>query len=670
MLDGKLIDNGIGLVAAGSEPRVGVSWRSILVGSLLVALVCGLTPYNDYVVNNTFMVGSYLPLVMVLSFFVLVVGINALLLRFLPARAFNTRELAVIMLMTLVACSIPSQGFLRAFLPTLVAPFQLGKANQPFWNAFLRLDLPAWLFPVQDIKDGRGSDIVNWFYDRVPPGQKMPYAAWVIPLLGWGIFIAGFWATLVAIAWIVREQWGVNERLPFPLAQIEYSLIEQPEPGHFVNALFRSRRFWIAGGGVFAIHSLAALHVYFPRFPEVSLKYDFTSLFSQEPWSYLSPPIKSSTIFFTFIGITYFIPARTAFSLWFIFFLLQLVSVEQRWVMQTEITTLAWRDQHLGSALVYVAGMLWVGRGYWTRRRAALFVLAGGIVTMIMWLILLKVSWWVAALIVLFLLLPHVVTARIVAETGMPFIRSVTTVMQVLTNVSPKAMSGRDIFFAGVWTANGAYQSRESLLTFCLHGLRTCDLADVGQRRRERSMLAGVIVWTLVLGMFIGTWSSLHCYYTYATPLAQSRDTELAMINPHGAITTPNAEIVEPLRQHADQKFAPKTHNPYAHFGIGLVVTALLQLAAWRFGWWPLVPVGYVVATAQLIQTAWFSLMLGWLAKVLILRFGGARLFQRCRPVFIGIIFGEALAAGFWMLISLGLAWAGAGYEPIRLLPA
>jgi hypothetical protein len=52
------------------------------------------------------------------------------------------------------------------------------------------------------------------------------------------------------------------------------------------------------------------------------------------------------------------------------------------------------------------------------------------------------------------------------------------------------------------------------------------------------------------------------------------------------------------------------------------------------------------------------------------LRFGGARLFQRCRPVFIGIIFGEALAAGFWMLISLGLAWAGAGYEPIRLLPA
>ena len=61
-------------LAAQPRPRW-ITARSVLLGSLAVCLVCGLTPYNDYVVANTFLVGNYLPPALVLSFFVLVVAV-------------------------------------------------------------------------------------------------------------------------------------------------------------------------------------------------------------------------------------------------------------------------------------------------------------------------------------------------------------------------------------------------------------------------------------------------------------------------------------------------------------------------------------------------------------------------------------------------------------------
>src|SRR5262249_14464279 len=149
-------------------------------------------------------------------------------------------ELAVILTMTLVSCSIPSQGLLRSFLPTLVSSFRQGQSNASFWNAFVSMHLPHWLFPVRSpLAEGKYDPIVQDFYGRVRDGSPIPYGAWVVPLLGWGVFVVGLWATLVSLAWLFRVQWGQNERLPFPLAQVQLSLIEAPPPGRYLNDLFR-----------------------------------------------------------------------------------------------------------------------------------------------------------------------------------------------------------------------------------------------------------------------------------------------------------------------------------------------------------------------------------------------------------------------------------------------
>src|SRR5205085_353094 len=173
-------------------------------------------------------------------------AINPLLYRFAPSHALNTRELAVILTMTLIACGVPSQGQMRSFIPTLVAPFFHGRSNQQFWNAFVGMKLPHWMFPVPSDLDGRSSSIVSDFYGRIPEGTPIPYSAWIVPLLGWGVFIAGMFMTFIALAWLLRVQWGQNERLPFPMAQLQLSLIEPPEKGRYLNKLFRSPGFWIA----------------------------------------------------------------------------------------------------------------------------------------------------------------------------------------------------------------------------------------------------------------------------------------------------------------------------------------------------------------------------------------------------------------------------------------
>jgi hypothetical protein len=66
---------------------------------------------------------------------------------------------------------------------------------------------------------------------------------------------------------------------------------------------------------------------------------------------------------------------------------------------------------------------------------------------------------------------------------------------------------------------------------------------------------------------------------------------------------------------------------------------------------------------------SWYSIFVGWLAKVLILRFGGASLYTKLRPAFIGVIVGEAMAMAIWLTISTSRALLGLEYYAVRILP-
>ncbi len=417
----------------------------------------------------------------------------------MPAWALSAGELAVITVMALAACSIPCQGLLRSFLPTLVHPFSPA-ADQPFWRAFSELGLPRWLYPVGDLAGGRSSDVVKWFYARVPEGKAIPYAAWVGPLAIWGVFFGCLFASLISSAMLIFPQWAQNERLAFPIAQVELALISEPERGRVLGALFRSRGFWVAAAVVFVLHSLEMLHGYFPkRVPEVPLTYSFLNVMTGEPWRYLPHYVKTNTIYFMFVGMAYFIQARVGFSIWAIFLVIQIIRLVQQTQFQNDTPLEATQDQHLGASVIFIAGVFWVGRHYWKTvlagalgiYRRSLMVFGLGLVGMVVWLKVVGVGLPMAMLIIGFLLLAHLVAARVVAETGLPIFRCYAVPGQLFMRTSPLHYSGRDIYFAQVFTANGAYNTRESALAFVQHGLWVFDGAAAGAGKGVSMAMGG-----------------------------------------------------------------------------------------------------------------------------------------------------------------------------------
>jgi hypothetical protein len=282
---------------------------------------------------------------------------------------------------------------------------------------------------------------------------------------------------------------------------------------------------------------------------------------------------------------------------------------------------------------------------------------------MIGWLLAVGVSAGMAVLIVGVITLAHLAVARIVAETGLPIIRTMPTLGQFYTNVPASSLGGRDVFFAGHATMTGVAANRESLLCYTQHGLRVADGAGVSAGAR----LAGVIALALVVGVVVATTASLGSYYGYSGILASG---EPALENKHGLEVLPEENIVKPLAAWGDGRFATPAHTPWLHFTLGAIITTGLQVLTWRLAWWPFVPVGFIASQTVFMPQVWFSIFLGWLAKVLVLRFGGATLYKALTGLFIGLIFGEALASAAWLVVNMVLAWLGLEYVPVRFLPS
>jgi len=489
--------------------------------------------------------------------------------------------------------------------------------------------------------------------------------------------VSAMLATLVALARLVLDQWIANERLPFPLVQVQAALIEPPERGRALNALFRSRVLWIGLSGVFIIHMLTCGNAYFPRnVPRIPLGFNFERIFPDPPLFFLPAKIKAAGLSFLVIGVTYFIRSKTAFSLWAMYLLIGLFTTQQR-AFGGDIPEPALRDQHLGASVAFVLGILWIGRHHWARivrnglfigrdrtYRLSFWIACGGIAVMLTWLAVVGVRFWVAALIVAFILVSHLVVSRVLAETGLPFFRSGIAAAQVYTLLPASALSGSDVFFASAFTVLGPLTTREGAMGFSMHGLGLCRSAGVDDVR-ERRGVGGAIALSLIVACVVAAATTLYCQYSYPTPVSPS---EIPQRNYLGAEMMPAREVKLPVVDHADGRFADKPHNPVLHASLGFGITVLLEIGSLRWSNWPLLPVGFIASYGNTIGNTWFSIFIGWLVKVLIVRYGGARLYQQARPLFIGVIFGECLAAATWLLVNAIIVSNGGQSQSVKFL--
>jgi hypothetical protein len=61
---------------------------------------------------------------------------------------------------------------------------------------------------------------------------------------------------------------------------------------------------------------------------------------------------------------------------------------------------------------------------------------------------------------------------------------------------------------------------------------------------------------------------------------------------------------------------------------------------------------GFPINDTWIIANAWFSIFLGWLIKLVTLRWGGLRTYRTLRPLFLGLVLGNIACAGMWLIID------------------
>jgi hypothetical protein len=84
----------------------------------------------------------------------------------------------------------------------------------------------------------------------------------------------------------------------------------------------------------------------------------------------------------------------------------------------------------------------------------------------------------------------------------------------------------------------------------------------------------------------------------------------------------------------------------------GALLMGGLIVAQRSFFWWPLNPVGVLIASSHMVYFFWASIFAAWLIKVIVVGLGGYGAFRKARQFMIGMVLGYFLAGGMWNIID------------------
>ncbi len=183
----------------------------------------------------------------------------------------------------------------------------------------------------------------------------------------------------------------------------------------------------------------------------------------------------------------------------------------------------------------------------------------------------------------------------------------------------------------------GFGQSLEVCTGNALEGLKVADSARIPSRRLLYAMVAAFLL-ALIVGVYVILVGIYHFGFF---------DT--------GAAWT--GWLYHILRQAGNQTFQyltyPSGTNLNGTIGIaaGAFVTFALGILRLRFWWWPFHPIGYLAAFCWGMH--WYSqaFFVGWLLKTITVRYGGLRVYRRTVPLAIGVIMGDFIGQGAWVLL-------------------
>ncbi|OGV83464.1 MAG: hypothetical protein A3K19_10000 [Lentisphaerae bacterium RIFOXYB12_FULL_65_16] len=650
--------------------------RAILLGFMGAATVCGVSFFNDRILRQTYLVGNNMPVSVYGALILFVVLINPRLKK----HALKGAELAVIMTLTLAACCIPGSGLLRTFTSSLILPNHYSKTNPGWRQQQIVETLPQRLMPdlskneeevlggfVQGLSEGGG---------HISPAQ-VPWSAWVTPILIWIPLILTLWIGLIALSVLIHKQWSEHEHLPYPVTTFANFLL--PEEGDAVTPLFRNRLFWIGAMAVLFLYMNNYAYCWFPKYLiEIPTRFSFAPLGQFFPtitkgggWGLFSP-----SFYFVVIGMCFFIPSDLALTfglgpwLWalvaglFVNYGINLNNVLEGSYYYTGLKPRSFIL--FGANIGLFAALLYSGRHYYLQvfRRAiglkgsdeadaasawSCRAFLGLMVLFTVQLCLIGLDWQLAVMYTAVLVIFYVVMTRIIAESGLFHLQSnIFPCVMIWGFLGAQVLGPKTLLLMQVISMVLVIDPRESLMPFMANSLKLIEL------QRQSIGKAGLLcVGAVLIGIIVGLPVTLYIQYDQGNAIWESwAEQAVPTMQFDNAIAVKRKLDAQGMLEQSEQvtgwaRFRHMSPNGPCMWSVvaGCALVLLFTACRLRFPWWPLHPLLFVTWCTTHIAAFAGSFLMGWFLKVVVLKYGGNATYNRLRPLVLGVMAGEILAA-------------------------
>ncbi len=627
------------------------TFRSFLTGLILSIFIAFYDHVSVDINSGSYLAIDHMPVAAITLFFFLVFFVNTLLKRIKRTLAFRPGEMLLVYCMMLVACSVTEMGLGSQILPLISAPSYYANPQNE-WNTLIVPHLRKSLIVTDP-------DAVTYFFEGLPKGMSIPWGVWIKPLSLWIPFLLVFYFCTICIAVMLRKQWMDREKLVYPLTILPTEMVkEQPgQPGKksYLPGFFKNPLMWLGFGIAFVVGTMVALHAYNNMIPAPRLQQSISAFRGTQNIIF--------RVSFPVIGFVYLANLEVSFSLWFFNLIFQIIKgvFNITGISSTENIGIYGCSgyaifAHLGTGamIAMVAYSLYIARSHfrdiWKSAigkaniddsneilsyRTAFWGFVIGSIFVLGWLMYSGLNLTIGFVFYLFALIIFLVLTRIVCEAGIP-----TLVATIISSSIVISMWGSKHMPVTALVALGlTYVYSADLRTFPM-AASSMSLKIMDQFSRRKRYLFWAIMTAILVNIIATMFFMLKISYKYGG------------INLNSWFFKGGPQA--PFDYIADLIKNPTDSNKIGWLcrGIGLVVMSGIMFMRQQFLWWPLHPIGFVIGPVWLMDSLWFSIFIAWLIKKIILKYGGARAYEKSKYFFLGLPLGYYTCAGIWVFID------------------
>ncbi|MBO5958982.1 MAG: hypothetical protein J6Q65_02550, partial [Lentisphaeria bacterium] len=272
----------------------------------------------------------------------------------------------------------------------------------------------------------------------------------------------------------------------------------------------------------------------------------------------------------------------------------------------------------------------------------------------------------------LIIIMMYLVFTRIVCEAGIPMMASPFMPNTFLAKVfGGLAIGPENLMASGQTSGVLCGDMKQLMMPYVATGMKVSN--DAGLRLRR----VGLIV-TISIFVAFGAALTMHLWQYYSLGVKDGGTlgtgwklcltdsvTEIGNLKINNLLSEPqNAAdmgIVDRIKSALDfgeigsrlKNIEPEKINFVVYFLLGIAAVFFTGFMRTRFLWWPFHAVIFCIWNTEPANVIWFSFLLGWVLRTIVVKLGGEKNYIQMKPLFLGLIFGEVAASGLFIISGL-----------------